>query len=116
MAGYTVTALSLDQPKNASHVTVAVSVVDSAGQPVSNLEGSSFTARDIATGAPIAITELHHAGMRGFYRLSLRIEPVATVGKYIVALVVTGRHQEGGRNPQPLSEGQTMVKVRAAGG
>ncbi len=116
MAGYTVTALALDQPKNASHVTVAVSVVDSAGQPIHNLEGSSFTARDITTGAPIAITEIHHVGMRGFYRLSLRIEPVAAVGEYIVALVVTGHHQEGGRNPQPLNEGQTMVKVRPAGG
>ncbi len=114
MAGYTVTALSLDQPKNASHVTVAVSVVDSSGQPIHNLEGSSFTARDIATGAPIAITEFHHVGMRGFYRLSLHMETVA--GESIVALVVTGRHQEGGRNPQPLSEGQTMVKVGAIGG
>ncbi len=116
MAGYTVTALSLDQPKNASHVTVAVSVVDSSGQPISNLEGSNFTARDIATGAPIAITELHHAGMRGFYRLSLHMEPVAAVGEHIVALAVTGRHLEGGRNPQPLSEGLTMVKVRTTGG
>jgi hypothetical protein len=114
MAGYTVTALSLDQSKNASQVTVAVSVVDSGGQPIHDLEASSFTARDIATGTPIAITELHYVGMRGFYRLSLRIEPAA--GEHIVALVVTGRHQEGGRNPQPLNEGLTMVKVKTAGG
>jgi hypothetical protein len=113
MAGYTVTALSLDEPKNASHVTVAVSVTDSSGQPIHNLEGSSFTARDITTGAPLAITELHHVGLRGFYRLSLRREPVTAVREYIIALVVTGHHQEGGRNPQPLNEGLTMVKVRA---
>jgi len=71
MAGYTVTALSLDQQRNASHVIVAVSVIDSNGQPVHNLDGSNFTARDITTGAPIAIKELHHVGIRGFYQLSV---------------------------------------------
>ncbi|MDQ2885079.1 MAG: hypothetical protein M3Y39_03245 [Chloroflexota bacterium] len=116
MAGYMVTAFSLDQPKNAAHVTVAVAVADSSGQPVHNLEGSSFTARDIATGAPITITELHHVGLRGFYRLSLSREPVAATRESIIALAVTGHHQEGGRNPQLLNEGLTLVKVRTAEG
>ncbi len=116
MAGYTVTALSLDQQRNDSHVIVAVSVIDSNGQPVHNLDGSNFTARDITTGVPIAIKELHHVGTRGFYRLSLQTEIVGNVREFIVALVVAGRHQEAGRVPQPVNEGQTMVKVRIAEG
>jgi hypothetical protein len=112
MAGYTVTALTVDQPKNASHVTVAVSVVDSSGQPVGGLDGSNFAARDIMSGAPLAIAEFHQAGMRGFYRFFLQREAAAE--EHIVALAVTGRHVEGGRNPQPVNEGLAMFKVRTA--
>ena len=116
MAGYTVTALSLDQQKNASHAIIGVSVVDSNGQPVQNLDKSNFAARDIITGTTIAIGEFHHVGIRGFYRLSLQTEPVVNTGEYIVALLVAGRHLEAGRVPQPLNEGQAMVKVRMAEG
>lgn len=116
MAGYTVTALSLDKQKNASHVTIAVSVVDSNGQPVQSLDGSNFAARDIVTGTTIAIEEFHHVGIRGFYRLSLQAEPMTNAREWIIALLVAGRHQEAGRVPQPLNEGQAMVKVRIAEG
>ena len=116
MAGYTVAALSLDQQRNTSHAIIAVSVIDSTGQPVSNLDRSSFMARDIATGASIAISELHSIGVRGFYRLSLQTESGGNAKEFIVALDVTGHHQEAGRIPQPHNEGQTMVKVRMAEG
>jgi hypothetical protein len=112
MAGYTVMALSLDQQRNASHSLVAVSVTDSTGQPVANLDRSSFTALDITTGASIAISELQSAGVRGFYRLSLQTESGGNAREFIVALVVAGRHQEAGRIPQLLNEGQTLVKMR----
>ena len=112
MAGYTVTALALDKQKNASHATIAVSVVDSNGQPVQNLDGSNFAARDIGTGTTIAIKDFHHIGIRGFYRLSLETESGVNAEEFIVALLVAGRHQEAGRVPQPLNEGQAMVKVR----
>ncbi len=112
MAGYTVTALALDKQKNTSHAIVAVSVVDSNGQPVQNLDGSNFAARDIATGTTITIKDFYHVGIRGFYRLSLQTESVVNAEEYIVALLVAGRHQEAGRVPQPFNEGQAMVKVR----
>ena len=116
MAGYTVIALSLDQQRNASHAIVAVSVTDSTGQPVNNLDRSSFVARDITTGASIAISELHSTGVRGFYRLSLQTQSGGNAKEFIVALVVAGRHQEAGRIPQPVNEGQTIVKVRMVEG
>lgn len=114
MAGYTIQALSLDQPKNASSTTLAVSVIDSNGQPVQNLGESNFTIRNISSGVALKISELHYAGVQGFYRLSLKTEPMVNSGEYIVALVVKGHHHEAGRVPQPISEGQTLVKVRVA--
>jgi len=58
MAGYTVTALALDQHEPISRFTIAVSVMDSNGFGVQNLSESNFTVRNITTDTPVAVAEL----------------------------------------------------------
>ena len=114
MAGYTVTALSLDQKGPTSHFTIAISVMDSNGLGVQNLSGSNFTVHNITSGTPFAVAELHSTGVGGFYRLSLRTETMANAGEYILALVVTTHRHIAGRVPEGMDEGSTMMKVRVA--
>ena len=112
MAGYTVTALSLDQNGPASHFTVAVSVTDSNGLGVQDLGESNFKVRNITNETPISVAEVRSAGGGGFYRLLLKTEPVAKAGESILALIVTGRHHESGRVPGDIGVGYAMVKVK----
>lgn len=114
MAGYTVTALALDQSEPATHFTIAVSVIDSNGSGVRNLSGSNFAVQNITSETPFAVAELHSTGLRGFYRLLLRAEGKVNVGEYVLALVVTTQRHPAGRIPADMDEGSAMVKVRAA--
>jgi hypothetical protein len=111
MAGYTVTALALDQNGPTSSFTIAVSVMDNNGFGIQNLSESNFTVHNITSGAPVAVAELHSAGLPGFYRLLLKTEPMANAGNQILALVVTGREHVAGRVPEGMDRGNTMVKV-----
>ncbi len=112
MAGYTVTALSLDQNGPASHFTVAVSVIDSNGLGVQDLGESNFMVRNIADETHFGVAELRSTGVGGFYRLLLKTESVAKAGEYILALVVTSRHHQAGRVPEDTGVGHAMVKVK----
>ncbi len=112
MAGYTVTALSLDQQEPTSHFTIVVSVFDSNGLGVPNLSESNFTVHNISGETQVVIAKLQNTGLRGYYRLLLRMEPVAYAGEYILALVVTSRYHIVGRVPGDI-DGNTMFKVRA---
>jgi hypothetical protein len=111
MAGYTVTALALDQNKPTSRFIIAVSVMDSNGLGIQNLSERNFTVQNISRDTPVAVSELQSAGLPGFYRLLLKIEPVASAGNQILALGVTSHHHIGGRVPEGMDRGQTMVKV-----
>lgn len=111
MAGYTVTALALDQNEPTSRFTIAVSVMDSSGLGIQNLSESNFTVRNIATDTPVAVAELHSAGLPGFYRLLLKTEPTANAGNQVLALVVTSSHHVAGRVPEGMDRGNTMVKM-----
>src|SRR5450631_2063490 len=95
MAGYTVTALSVDQKGPTALFVVALSVIDTNGSGVQNLSESEFVVRNVTSEIHFAIAELHSANLQGFYRLSVRAEPAARVGEYIIALVVTHRHAVG---------------------
>jgi hypothetical protein len=112
MAGYTVTAISLEQSGPASSFTVAVSVTDSNGLAVQDLGESNFMVRNITNETHISVAELRSAGGGGFYRLLLKAEPAAKAGEYILALVVTSRHHESGRVPGDIGVGHAMVKVK----
>jgi len=111
MAGYTVTALALDQNEPASRFTIAVSVMDSNGFGVQNLSESNVTVRNITADTPVAIAELHSAGLPGFYRLLLKTEVTGNAGNQVLGLVVTSSHHIAGRVPQGMDRGNTMVKV-----
>jgi hypothetical protein len=111
MAGYAVTALALDQHEPTSRFTIAVSVMDSNGFGVQNLSESNFTVRNIATDIPVAVAELHSAGLPGFYRLLLKTELTANAGNQVLALVVTSSHHVAGRVPEGTDRGNTMVKM-----
>lgn len=115
MAGYTVTALSVDQKGPAAHFAVALCVIDANGLEVQNLSESEFTVRSITSETHFAVAELHNASLQGFYRLSVRAEPAASVGEYILALVVTHRHAVG-RVSGDTNVGSTLVKVRVVEG
>src|SRR5258708_39951058 len=106
MARYTVTALALDQHERISRVTIAVSVMDSNGFGVQNLSESNFTVRDIATDIPVAVAELHSAGLPGFYRLLLKTEPTANARNPVPALGVTSGHHVAGRVPCGTEQGK----------
>lgn len=111
MAGYTVTALSVDQKGPTAHFAVALCIIDTNGLGVQNLSASDFTVRSVTSETHFAVAELHSAGLQGFYRLSVRAEPAASVGEYILALVVTHRHAVG-RVSGGAYVGSTLVKVR----
>jgi len=111
MAGYTVTALALDQHGPASRFTIAVSVMDTNGVGIQNLSESDFTVRNITSDIPVAVAELHSAGLPGFYRLLLKTERMANAGNQVLALVVTSRQHVAGRVPEGMDRGNTMVKV-----
>ena len=113
MAGYTVTALSLDQQEPTSHFIIVVSVFDNNGLGVSNLSESNFTVYNLSSETHVVIAKLQHAGLPGYYRLLLRMEPVANAGEYILALVVTSRYHVVGRVPENMTGGNTMFKVKA---
>ncbi len=113
MAGYTVTALSLDQQEPTSHFTIVASVFDNNGLGVSNLSESNFTVHNISSETHVVVAKLQSAGLPGYYRLLLRMEPVANAGEYILALVVTSRYHIVGRVPENMTGGNTMFKVRA---
>ena len=112
MAGYTVTALSLDQNGPASHFTVAVSVIDSNGLGVQDLAESNLMVRNITDETYFSVAELRSTGVGGFYRLLLKTESVAKAGESILALVVTSRHHQSGRVPGEIGMGHAMVKVK----
>ena len=111
MAGYTVTALSVDQKGPIANFTVALCAIDTNGLGVQNLNVSDFTVRSVTSETHFAVTELHGANLQGFYRISMRAEPAANVGEYILALVVTHRHAVG-RVSGDAYVGSTLVKVR----
>lgn len=54
MAGYTVTALALDQHGPTSRFTIAVSVMDSNGLGIQDLSESNFTVRNITSYIPFS--------------------------------------------------------------
>jgi hypothetical protein len=114
MAGYSVTALSLDQNGSKSHFTIAVSVTDSNGLGVQNLSGSNFTVHNITSETQFAVAELQSTGVQGFYRLLLRTEMVANAGEYVLALVVTSHRNIAGRVPEGMEVGSMLMKVRGA--
>ena len=111
MAGYTVTALALDQHGSPSRFTIAVSVMDTNGVGIQNLSESNFTVRNITSDIPIAVAELQSAGLPGFYRLLLKTEPMTNAGNQVLALVVTSRQHVAGRVPEGMDRGNTMVKL-----
>jgi hypothetical protein len=111
MAGYTVTALALDQNEPASRFTIAVSVIDSNGLGIQNLSERNFTVYSITRGTPVSVTELQGAGLPGFYRLLLKAEPTIHAGNQILALVVSSPHHIVGRVPEGIDRGHAMVKV-----
>lgn len=113
MANYDVTALSLDQAGSSSRFLLAVSVFDSNGGGISNLDESNFTVHTITGTTPFSIAEVQNTGLPGFYRLFLRAETNTYGGDYALALIVTGRHHVVGRVPGTLDSGHVMVKVRA---
>jgi hypothetical protein len=112
MAGYTVTALALDQNEPTSRFTVAVSVMDSNGLGIQNLSESNFTILTITRDTSVAVAEIQSLGLPGFYRLLLKAEPVKNAGNQILILVVTSHHHIVGRVPEGKDRGHTMVKVR----
>ena len=111
MAGYTVTALALDQHGSPSRFTIAVSVMDTNGVGVQNLSESNLTVRNITSDTPIAVAEFQGAGLPGFYRLLLKTESKVDAGNQVLALVVTSRQHIAGRVPQGMDRGNTMVKL-----
>ncbi len=115
MASYTVTALSVDQKEPVALFVVALCVIDTNGLGVQNLSESEFAVRSVTSGTHFAVAELHSANVQGFYRLSVRAEPAARVGEYILALVVTHRHAVG-RVSGDTNVGSTLVKVRVVEG
>ena len=110
MAGYTVTALALDQHGSPSRFTIAVSVMDTNGVG-SKLSESNLTVRNITSDTPIAVAEFQGAGLPGFYRLLLKTESKVDAGNQVLALVVTSRQHIAGRVPQGMDRGNTMVKL-----
>jgi hypothetical protein len=113
MANYDVTALSLDQSGSSSRFLLAVSVFDSNGSGVPNLDESNFTVHTLTSATPFSIAEVQSAGLPGFYRLFLRAEMGTYGGEWALALIVTGRHHVVGRVPGTLDSGHALVKVRA---
>jgi hypothetical protein len=111
MAGYSVTALALDQHEPTSGFTIAVSVMDRNGVGIQNLSESNLTVRNITSGTPIAVTEFQSVGLPGFYRLLLKTEPQVNAGNQVLALVVTSRQHIAGRVPEGMDRGNTMVKL-----
>ncbi|GHO87101.1 hypothetical protein [Dictyobacter formicarum] len=114
MAGFNVTALALDQNGSPSRFTVAVSVTDSDGLGIQNLSENNFIVRNIASDTDLTVAELRSAGLPGFYRLSLRADPMTKAGRHVLALVVTSPHQVMGRVPEPIEEAHTLVQVSLA--
>jgi hypothetical protein len=113
MAGYIVTALSLDQRDSSSPCTIAASVFDSNGMGVMNLNEGNFTVHNITGEARFTIVEMQSSKIAGFYRLQLRPELAAHAGDCVLALMVTGRHHVVGRVPESIDNGHTMVRVKA---
>lgn len=113
MANYDVTALSLDQSGSSPGCLLAVSVFDSNGSGVSNLDESNFTVHTLTSTTQFNIAEVQNASLPGFYRLLLRPETGTYGGEWALALIVTGRHHVVGRIPGTLDSGHVMVKVRA---
>lgn len=111
MANYTVTALSVDQKGPMADFTVAICVIDANGSAVQNMSKSDFTVRSLISETHFVVAELHSASSQGFYRLSVRSEPAASVGEYILALVVMHRHPVG-RVSGNTYVGNTLLKVR----
>ncbi|SRR6266487_794935 len=111
MAGYTVTALSLDQQASASRFRVVVSITDSSGSGVQNLSGSNFVVHNLTDETHVAVSEFYDAHIPGIYSLIIKTETATKAREYILAIVVTGRHQPAGRMPVEISGGQTLVKV-----
>jgi hypothetical protein len=116
MAGYTVSALALDQHGPTSRFSIAVSVMDSNGLGIQNLSESNFSVRNISSDIHVAVAELQSAGLPGFYRLLLKTESMAKAGNQVLALVVTSPHHAAGRVPEGMDRGNTMVKVSAVQG
>lgn len=114
MAGYTITALALDQDGVPANFAIAVSVMDTNGLGIQNLNERNFIVRDVSDGTDIPVVEAHSAGLPGFYRLLLRTEPTAKMESHVLALVVTTPHHVAGRMPEGTDTGSTMIKVRAA--
>lgn len=113
MAGYTVTALAVEQKESATQFTVALSVLDANGSGVPGLRESDITVQNLTGETHFALTEMRNTHLSGFYRLSLRAEPAARTGVDIFALVITHRHIAG-RLPGDSYTGSTLVEVRVA--
>jgi hypothetical protein len=113
MANYDVTALSLDQGGLSSRFMLAISVFDSNGSGVPNLNESNFTVHTLTSATQFSIAEVQSAGLPGFYRLFLHAEPGTYGGEWALALIMTGRHHVVGRFPGTLDGGHVLVKVRA---
>ncbi|GAC1485937.1 MAG: hypothetical protein NVS2B12_40830 [Ktedonobacteraceae bacterium] len=111
MAGYTVTAFSVDQNGPTTHFTVAICVIDTNGLGVQNLGASDFTVRNVINETHFTVAELQSANLQGFYRLSMRAEPAANAGEYILALMITHHHAIG-RISGDAYVGSTLVKLR----
>ena len=114
MAGYTVTALALDQNGVPARFAIAVSVMDNNGLGIQNLNERNFAVRNISDDADVSVVEVHSASLPGFYRLLLRAESAAKTESHVLALVVTTPHHIAGRMPEGTDAGSTMIKVRAA--
>lgn len=110
MAGYIVTALVADQSEPGARCAIAVSVMDSNGYGVQNLNESNFAVYPITDDNPVVISELRNTSVPGFYRLLLDRTSSGQRGQ-VLALFVTGRRHVAGRMPEGMDMGNTMVKV-----
>ena len=113
MAGYTLTAQTLDQRESSSRFMVVVSVFDSNGSAIPHLNEHNFSVHHLSGEAHFSVAEVQSAGQAGFYRLFLSTEPGVPVGECILALQVAGHRQVSGRVPGHLDEGVVMVKIKA---
>ncbi len=112
MAGYSVSALALDRSEPSSRFVLAVSVLNSNGLGVLNLNASNFTVHNLTDETRFTIAEVQNAGMQGFYRLILSAGPITHPGECILALVMTDHHHIVGRVAEFPQSGSAMVKVK----
>ena len=111
MAGYTITALAVDQKASSKHFSVALCILDTYGSGVQGLRETDLTVQSFTEETNFAVTEMRSTRLPGFYRLSMRAEPTAEAGEYILALVVSHRHVSG-RLPGDADLGCTLVKMK----